>query len=308
MEQISCIFCKQQNNSVAICQDGYTGKRCHECQLIYISPRPTEQTVVNIYGHDDAQISAQAHIGGSLLKRLYARHTLTLIRRHLPKSKKAETPSLLEIGSGAGYFLDEARKKGFSSYAIELNPIQANFIKQNLHIPCENSLLSAASFGATRFDAIYHSDVISHFYDPVAAFNIMHEKLNANGLLVFETGNIAEINKDYFPAFTSFQYPDHLFFFSEHSIKLLLEKTGFELLAIHRYNILPQLKLLKWLHKPKQPSTSAQSTQTQKNSFIKNAIKNGYYLGSYCLRYKLGAWLPKSERPQTMIVMARKKD
>ncbi len=309
MEKIACIFCHKMSVVVAIQEDNYQGKKCQQCALIYISPRPTRNQVVNLYGHDEAKISAQSHMTGGFLKRLYARHTLNKIKKYCTSG------SLLEIGSGAGYFLDEARKKGFDPYALELNPVQADFITHHFGIPAEKKALSETSFGKKQFDVIYHCDVVSHFHNPISAFNIMQKKLRDKGLLVFETGNIAETNNKYFPAFTSFQYPDHLFFFSEQSIKQLLDRTGFQLIALHRYNILPQLRLLKWLQSKKQNVNNKQQCGAQKKIpkqkrvllGAKNMFKKLYYLSMFFLRYYLGALLPKKGRPQTMIIIARKK-
>ncbi len=121
--------------------------------------------------------------------------------------------SLLEIGAGAGFFLDQARRQGFEPYAIEPNPTQADFIENKLRIPCERQVLSLASFEDKQFDTIFHSDVISHFYDPIDMFRIMYAKVRVGGFLIFETGNFADVTAKYLGAIPSFQYPDQLFFF-----------------------------------------------------------------------------------------------
>ncbi len=307
MQEITCIFCNTHNNSVVIKENGYTGKQCSSCSLVYISPRPHFENIVTIYSHDDAHISASAHISGNLLKRLYARHTLNIIKRYRTSGE------LLEIGSGGGYFLDEARAKGFKSHGLELNPMQAEFITNKLHIPCETTLLSPQSFGSTTFDLIYHSDVISHFYDPIQEFRTMYSKLNAGGLLVFETGNIGDIDTRYYKEFTRFQYPDHLFFFSEKNLEHLLTMTGFKLVKIYRYSIVPHLKIMKlitWLQGNKEKKSNetffAQPTQATFKSKLKNLLKMIYYYTLYIVRYKIGALLPKKGRPLTVIVVAQK--
>jgi len=311
MEDITCIFCAQKSNYIAIEEDGYQGKKCSDCSLIYISPRPTIEEVLDIYGHGNAHITAQSHIAGSYLKRLYARHHLALLKKYIKKG------TLLEIGSGAGYFLDEVRNAGFEPYGLELNPEQASFMQNNLHIPCEQKSLSTSSFGGKIFDVIYHSDVISHFHDPIKEFHTMHALLSKNGYLMFETGNIGDVNPSYFNLFSSFQYPDHLFFFSEQTISKLLEKTGFELVGFYRYSIVPQLSCMQWLLKTcrkksavKEPKNSLNPSVIVEHNFltvfIKKCIKNMYYYFLYFLRYKIGRFALKKNCPQTIIVIARK--
>jgi SAM-dependent methyltransferase len=244
---------------------------------------------------------------------LYAKHTLQIIKKFI------RTGSLLEIGAGAGYFLDEARKEGFDVYGIELNNIQANFIRNKLGIPCEESPLDVSSFCEKKFDIIYHCDVISHFFDPIAEFKNIHDTLLDNGIVVFETGNVGDIKEKYYRIFASFHYPDHMFFFSENNLMELLRLTGFEFIRIYRYSILTQLLFNKILKRvmdsmksqgkirdirkkgiPEVPSSNI-------NGFnLKQLARIAFYLFSYLIRYKIGYIMPKKGRPQTVIIIARK--
>jgi len=247
MENVKCIFCNSESNEILIRENGYVGRKCPTCNLIYTCPRPAPSDIIDLYGHDNANISAKSHIKNSFTKTLYAKHNLKIISNYINRGK------ILEIGAGAGYFLNEAREQGFDVYGIEFNETQANFIKEELNIPCEQSPLDDNTFDNEKFDLIYHCDVISHFYDPIAEFEKAKLKLKKNGFVVFETGNLGDVDYEYFKYYTKFQYPDHLFFFSDENIKTLLEQTGFELIRIYRFSILPQLIIYKILNyiKPK---------------------------------------------------------
>lgn len=313
MEDIQCIFCNKSSDQIEIEENGYKSRKCPGCGLIYISPRPSFSEIQNLYGQDEAHISAESHISRAFKKRLYARHNLGIIKKFIKNG------SMLEIGAGSGYFLDEARKEGFDVYGIELNSIQADFIRSKLGIPCEDSPLNNSSFDGKKFDIIYHCDVISHFYDPIAEFKKMNEKLNDNGILVFETGNLEDVEKKYYNLFTTFQYPDHLFFFSEGNLKILLERTGFEFMKIYRYSIVPQLWIIKILLKikysikiPEKSKKTGKNIITEAQSFtissrFKQLIENACHYFFYLIRYKVGCIIPKKGRPQTVIVAARKR-
>ncbi|MFC1845780.1 class I SAM-dependent methyltransferase [Candidatus Dependentiae bacterium] len=307
MEEIGCIFCQKREEAVFLEENGYKGRKCSECGLIYVSPRPDPNNVVDLYGHDDAFLSAQDHIKSEFSKRLNARHNLKLVCKH------AKGGSLLEIGAGAGFFLSEAKKKGFEPYGVELNQQQGDFIRNRFNIPCEDSLLSQNTFGGRTFDVIYHCDVASHFSDPIADFAMMNSRLNKNGILVFETGNLGDVPKNYFNYIERLQYPDHLFFFTENNLKDLLEQTGFTLIKTYRYNILPQLRLMKLLKRifKKNGATNSARNQTPtkniKEPTVKKLLHNGYHYLNYVFRYKLGAVMPKKRQPQTLILIARKK-
>ena len=156
--------------------------------------------------------------------------------------------------------------------------------------------------------------------------------MNDNSFLVFETGTLGEVDQMYFKYFQRFQYPDHLFFFSTDNLVELLEKTGFELIRIYRYSILPQLKLIKAVsglnrsiqkhisisNEKEQPSpdddivdiksvANSHGQSFNAKSFAKESIRNTYQYFNYVLRYKIGRIVPKAHRPQTVIVVAKKR-
>ena len=329
---INCIFCKTDSGNIFLQENGFVSKKCPFCNLIYISPRPTQEKIIDLYGHDNAYVSAQDHLGGEFSKRLAAKHVLKIILKHKARG------TLLEIGSGAGFFLDEAKKIGFKPHGIEPNIRLKNFIETGLKIPCESSFFSQKSFNkkakkgvafheCSTFDLIYHCDVISHFHDPIKEFRTMHKKLNNDGILVFETGNLGDIDKKYFDYIEKLQYPDHLFFFSEKNLNMLLKKTGFQLVKIERYSILPQLKfllILKKIFRNKGTTfhevTTFHEGKTKKISLSKNSLTNiasnsqktsflkrVYHYTHHLLRYKAGRIVPKKNRPQTLIVVAKKR-
>jgi SAM-dependent methyltransferase len=319
LEEIKCIFCGIESSLVVIKENGYQGKKCPQCGLIYVSPRPSFDEVVRLYGDDQAHISSESHISDAFQKRLYARHNLSLIR---PVVKSG---ALLEIGAGAGYFLDEARKTGFHPFGLELNPVQAGFIRTELKIPCEESPLDTSIFEGKKFDVVYHCDVIGHFFDPIADFQNMNAIMKDGAFLIFETGNLGDVDQLYFKYFQRFQYPDHLFSFSTDSLSKLLDRTGFEVLEIYRYSIMPQLILIQISARMKhlfsrlfrQSSSSdhgSRSRQTaggiqpsHKGSSVKRIIGPAWDYLNYVLRYKIGAILPKKGRPQSLIVIAQKR-
>ena len=311
MAEAECIFCNQKSPQVVIEEEGFQCRKCPNCDLIYISNKPSLEEIEKLYNKDWANRSADASISGFFSRRLHARHHLRIIKKFIKNG------SLLEIGPGEGSFLYEARKEGFEVGGIELNTIQANFIKNRLGIFCEESPLNAFSFDGKKFDVIYHRDVISHFYEPIAEFQKMNERLKDNGFLIFETGNLGNVEKKYFKLFTSFQLPDHLFFFSDKNLKELLRRTGFEFVKAYRYSKLPLLWIMRSLKTKTDPfSVRGEKKHLHKMniSFLKinriifeYLLRNAFNYFSYLMLYKIGYVIPKKGRPQSLFVIAQKK-
>lgn len=310
MEEIRCIFCSKISDHVVIEEAGYKGRKCPTCGLIYISPRPSLSEIQDLYRLDQ-RTGGMIYKSGTILKRLTAQHHLGIIKKFIKNG------FMLEIGPGAGDFLDESRKEGFDVYGIELNKVQADFIREKLGIPCGEHPLDVHLFDGKRFDIVYHCNVLSHFYDPISEFKKINNKLRKGGLVVFETGNFGDVEEKYFRRFYSFGYPYHLFFFSVNNLKELLLRTGFELISIYRFSALPHLMLLR-IANYLAPSQFA-SMQKGKNedshplvdakpSFLTKILKHVFLCFIYLSTYKLGYLLPKKGRPQAVIVVAKKID
>ncbi len=307
MEEINCIFCNIHSDLVVIEENGFKGKKCPSCGLIYISPRPCSEEMLIRYcdDPDHSYTNADSQLGFGMSKKLQAKHTLKIIKKYIKKG------SMLELGAGAGYFLAEAKKHGFKVYAIELNKIESRFITNKLRICCENSPLNEQSFNGKKFDIIYHCDVLSHFHDPIDQFKKINNKLEKNGIMVFETGNIADVDMAYYKYCPSFDYPDHLYFFGESTIQKLLETNGFELVKIYRHSIMLPMFIEKKLWKMRNSLKGTRNISHMVSDVdkfnIKRLVRSIYRFWRALLIYKLGSLLVREGHLQTVIVVAKKK-
>lgn len=316
LEHTHCIFCGKTEiePTVVIQENGFQARQCPICHLIFVSPRPAEQEITNLYEHDHADRFALSYVSDWYTNRLVARHHLATIKKYVQKY------SLLELGSGAGYFLHEAQKQGFAVHGIEINPIECNFIRNTLQLPCQSVRLAQA-YPEKIFDIIYHRDVLSHLADPLAEFKEMHKRLAHGGCLVFETGDLGEADQSTYKVFSRFQLPDHLFFFSRINIARLLAATGFKAVKIYTFSIYEYLAVLKLIDKIRRmkkqllrravsshalPSSSEVTVSPDRLKIfttLKNFIR---YTLHYFLRYKAGRLLSCSSKPRTMLVIAHK--
>jgi 2-polyprenyl-3-methyl-5-hydroxy-6-metoxy-1,4-benzoquinol methylase len=305
-EEIGCILCQEISNKTAIFENGYHGKKCPKCGLIYISPRPTLSSINEMYRKDKAELYEKALIACRGQKELISRYTLNLI-----KSLKL-TGSLLEIGAGAGFFLNEAKKKGFNVRGIELNESLALFIQNQFGIACDTN---GPTFQGddVKYDVIYHCNVLSHFFNPLEEFKTINKRLKNGGALIFETGNYSDLDKKYYSYIKSFEYPDHLFLFGEESIKKLLALSGFRIVKIYRHSLLFYFKIKKILNcilRKKEIKTAGSATI--KTSSITTVLSQrslkqraSEYFYFYCV-YRIGALLARRNEPQNIIVIAKK--
>ena len=303
METIGCILCGGTGNRVVIEENGYQGRRCDACGIIFVSPRPSLEDISAIYASDTAHVSSAYQVRPSVGGRLHARHTLRLLRRYRKSGR------LVEIGAGGGHFVTEARSAGYEVSAVEANPVPRDHIR-SLGIPCTDTLDADC-------DVVYACDVLSHFYDPEAEMRDIHAHLGNAGLLVLETGNLGDVQERYFGRFAKFQYPDHLFFFGERALRELLGRTGFRVVSVSRYNILPNLWVLRAKERVRRAfgakervgraaGGAASKTAMPQTSDAGSWKRDAFAISIHFTRYGLGRVLPKRGRPQTIIVVAER--
>jgi SAM-dependent methyltransferase len=293
MEIIHCIFCGANHSPdpVVIRENGFEGHQCQACRLVYISPRPSADDIANLYAHDEAKTGAAALKKDEFSRRLAAQHALRMLRAKKPNG------SILEIGAGMGFFCDEAKSAGYRPHAIELNRIQADHC-ESLGIPTERRPLADA-FPGMKFDIVYHCDVLSHFPDPIAEFKRMVDRLNPGGALMFETGNFGDVKPDYYQFVPSFQYPDHLFFFSRSSLQMLLERSGLKILTLRRYGRLAEMMIQRKLGRG--PASVGNNVPANHGLSSKARLKQRI---RHFILYRIGALHPLPQAPQTLIVIA----
>jgi SAM-dependent methyltransferase len=313
LESIDCVFCGPAHSDVTIVENDFEARQCSECGLIFLSPRPSRERVADLYRLDEAHDPAELRLSaaGHPVGRLYARHELRQVRRHAGRGR------LLEVGAGNGNVLVEARRRGFDVRGVELNPIQAAFIRDQLGIPCFESLDEVKRDRREKpFDVIYHRDVLSHFFDPLEEFSTLNGLLVDGGTMVFETGNLGDVDHSYFRHIPDFQLPDHLFFFSERSIDELLRRTGFIRVATSRYSILPQLVLIAVLRRLLGGGAGSRAgratyerdrTRSSLTRVGAGFLRTTVAFAIFGVRYGIGAVAPKRGRPQTVIITASKR-
>lgn len=101
--------------------------------------------------------------------------------------------SLLEIGTGSGYFLSfiHAEFPHAKLFGIEYDPRLLEETKKKVPFAnCLNGNAELFDFGDQKFEIIVSFQVIEHLYNPVAMLECVKKHLAPNGLFIFTTPNL----------------------------------------------------------------------------------------------------------------------
>ncbi|MGV3666527.1 MAG: class I SAM-dependent methyltransferase [Leptospira bouyouniensis] len=169
-----------------------------------------------------------------------------------------QNQSLLEIGSAAGFFLDEARNSGYQTKGLELSPKEVEYSKTKLGLTVERCSVLAVEEAEWKesFDTIAAFFVIEHIEDIEGIWKRLTTWLLPGGCLYLAVpssfGPSFQTNpNEWFRTHPS----DHFFDYSVHSLKKLLSILGFDVnyvrpMSYHSYRDLGlRGKLPEWLYR-----------------------------------------------------------
>lgn len=142
--------------------------------------------------------------------------------------------SLLDIGCATGGFPAAAAERGWRARGVEVSAWAAAQAREaGLDVRC--AAIDTLPDDEPRYDCVTLWDVVEHLPDPFAAIRRAATLCRAGGVLALSTGDITSLCAALCgPRWHLFNLPEHLFFFSPHSLRLMLSRAGFRVRQIRR--------------------------------------------------------------------------
>lgn len=215
---VLCDLCGGEEHEVLFVKEGFPHVRCRGCGLVYVNPRSA--------AHLESQI-----IGGT---GAMGEETLTPSQvRRLRKELIGLEPfrrlnRILEVGAGRGWFLQEAARQRWETWAVEVNVEALERLREKgiHHIVDESA--EDCSIPAGSFDVARIWDVIEHLPSPKKALSNVCTALRHGGLLRLSTTNFASLSRWVNgPEWVYLNGADHIYLFEPASIARLLTDAGF---------------------------------------------------------------------------------
>jgi len=228
---------------------GWWVVRCARCGLGRVDPLPLEADLAAMYDesyHTPGAFAGIAHqrgIGGQL--HLYDRpggrqaslrwhgQRLARIERagFINATSRPTRGRLLDVGCGAGYFLDAARAAGWQVAGVELSEAAAAAARSDLGLDVFTGALVEAGFPTNDFDLITMFEVLEHMRDPGAALSEAFRLLRPGGLLAVEVPNDMDAYRAALACADQRWWvipPVHIYYFNASSLSRWLLMSGFE--------------------------------------------------------------------------------
>ena len=142
----------------------------------------------------------------------------------VPKGSK-----VLEIGCGDRSSLLYLKNLGCDVYCVESDRNVSKVIEK-YGLDIKIGLFDANDYAEDSFDCVVMEQVVEHIAEPVGILKGIERILRPNGALLLATPNMESFGAKIFKnAWLNWHTPYHVSFFSRKSLKMCLDKTGFEL-------------------------------------------------------------------------------
>jgi len=139
---------------------------------------------------------------------------------------------LLDVGCGKGWFLLEAKKRGWNIRGTEFSKNAVEVCKAK-GINAVVGDLKEIDFEGILFDVIVISEVIEHTSNPMEQFQFIYSLLRPGGLLYVTTPNFnCYLRYKYKSNYNIIEYPEHLGYFTKKTLHLALSKSKFSKLKL----------------------------------------------------------------------------
>jgi len=247
--------------------------RCQSCSLSFINPRPTKDLLDAFY-HGSTYVCHEAGSGD-------ARASDFLLER-VAHYGPYEGRRLLDFGCGGGFLLRGATEAHWDAFGFDVGPrALASCRSQGLTVTD-----NLKDYSSSSFDVMFLNHVFEHIADPPALLRTCRNLLRQSGKLFIAVPNLAGLRARLSLGFLSRNFnvdercrafPIHLFYFTPHTLKQMLEGNGLRVVAIETFGF----GMEEFINRPdsdvKEEVMAPSARKSQKDRGLKQIVKKAFF-------------------------------
>ena len=204
--------------------------QCRKCGLHYVSPRPSPE---------EENLFYETEYHGREDLSMWKEHRLPFFREALEKmERKIQGRRLLDVGCGAGFFLDLARKRGWETHGVEISKEASSYAQEILHLNVVRGALGQTEFPKGYFSVLTLWNVLDQMTHPDEEVRMIYPLIKPGGLFALRISNLSchLMVHRFWKILTTLKLVDgkrneptvfHLQMFSKSSITSFLKSRGF---------------------------------------------------------------------------------
>jgi SAM-dependent methyltransferase len=196
----------------------YRMVRCNSCGLVRSDPVADPALIAELYARSTFDYANEA----KSIQRTYGRYLERL-------GRDVTDHSLLEIGCGNGFFLEEALRRGYADvWGVEPSRAAVEQASPEVRPRIINDMIRPGLFPEEHFDAIVMFQVLDHLSDPQSVLSLCRRLLKPGGAVLALNHNVeawsARLLKDRSPIIDI----EHTYLYGPETMRRLFDRCGFK--------------------------------------------------------------------------------
>ncbi|HAK87971.1 MAG: hypothetical protein A2X55_11470 [Nitrospirae bacterium GWB2_47_37] len=200
---------------------------CKDCGLVYQNPVLGEHEMEELYSEKYRSDLEDKHDRFLKQANYFREHLYPWITEHIHLNGEK---SVLDIGCGAGTILMPFKDNGWETYGIEPTKNISEYGRQNFGSNIKTGFYDRYSYPDKKFKLIIFSHVLEHVLYPEKILHDIKENMDEESYLFIGTPNVT------LPMMPGgILHGDHIWLFSDRTLKLYLEKLGFDIVVMDNW-------------------------------------------------------------------------
>jgi len=213
--------------------DDFSVRRCVNCGLVFLSPRPAITEFEKIYPanyHAFDFSEEKFGVAYKIRSKLEAARFLEVCKG-LP-----DNAAIVDVGCGDGFHLNLLRKYGNKSWSLEGIDLDKRAIEmaERRGFVVHQGTVESIDLPSNRYELAFMIQTIEHVENPVEVLLGIRRILKPGGRLVIVTDNTGSVDFGFFKKryWGGYHFPRHWNLFNRNSMSRLAGKTNFEIVRL----------------------------------------------------------------------------
>ncbi len=240
-KRIDCPSCGSSAHTELFVKGGYPIVRCDECSLVFSNPQVDERVVLEEYregGSNDLWVDVLTSPLQLELDRAKFEEILDELEPHRGEAR------LLDVGTSIGLFLRLALDRGWTGHGTEFGRRALAYAQSELGVPVDESPIEELE---GEYDVVSVLSVLEHVNRPREFLRHVSRLLAPGGATYLIVPNVDSLaTRVLHERAATFDGRNHLLYFSPRTLRELLAREGFEVVAM-RTRVASLDPVLEWL-------------------------------------------------------------
>ena len=222
--------------------------QCITCGHIQLLPKPDENDDREFYSKNLQDKNRKKEIDYDKLRA----NNLFDTRRHVRLIKALSDDvncSILDIGSGYGFFLTELYNHGYKNVTgIEISAERRDMALKHNTLKIVDHDVNKPDHDIGKYDIVTLFHILEHMADPIGFLKNIHKLIKPKGMFICEVPNVRELLLDNCMAYNDFYWiRAHVNYFSDKTLSDCFNKAGYEDVEIRYEQRYGLINLCNWL-------------------------------------------------------------